>query len=378
MQKKEEKKPEETTAIQTGTFSQRFTRMVMKEFGDAQGGGLALTPYQQKLAQHMFIGIDKALTTLEANRIAKNMTKKQPITWANVNMNKLAIDSVNRIELGLDALIPNHIHPTPYWNSKLKKYDLDLAIGYAGKDYYKREMSINKPIDIIYELVYDTDEFEPLFKDANRKIESYNFKIKNAFKRGKVIGGFGYIIYDNPEKNKLVLVSLDQMNKAKDLAKTDTFWKAHPENMQLVVVVRRTTDALKVDPKKVNQAYAAVELDDNSREIAENANQIPLDIDDDVPEGRVFDAEYTETEKEQPKQEEAPEKGKIEPDTSFIKQVDQYIEIMGKDEVEKVLKTFKVKNPYDLPEEEQGAFIKKLKEVLEGGDSGKGKEGPGF
>ena len=291
--KQEEKKPEETTAIQTGTFSQRFTAMVIKEFGNYQGGNIALTPHQQRLAQHMFIGIDKALATQEAKRLSNEKDKRAPIVWSNINMTKLAIDAVHRVELGLDALIPNHIHPTPYFNKKTKKYDLDLAIGYVGKDYYKREMALEKPQDIIYQLVHETDEFEPLFKDATREVESYKFKIKNAFKRGKVIGGFGYISFEDPKKNRLILVSWDQMEKSRKAAKTDTFWKAHPDNMQLVVVVRRTTDAIKIDPKKVNPAYAAVELDDNEADINDNANQVPLDIDDD-DKNKAVDGEYTE------------------------------------------------------------------------------------
>jgi len=285
------------------SYSTRFTNMVVKEFG-GQVGKLELTPYQQILAKHLFIGIDKALTDLDAKRIKDGQTSKSPIVWTNINMQKLAIDSVHRIELGLDALIANHIHVIPYFNGKLKKYDLDLAVGYVGKDYYKREMSLEKPKDIIYRLVYETDDFVPFFKDKDNDVEIYKFTVKNPFKkRGQVIGGFGYIIYEDPTKNKLVVVTKDSMDKSKKLAKTNTFWASHEDNMQMVCIVRRTTAQLNVDPKKINLSYATVELDENAREIQENANQDFIDIlPEPEKEKEVTKPVVEEEKKEEPKQ----------------------------------------------------------------------------
>lgn len=255
------------------TMGSRFTNMVIREFQGQVGGELGMTREQQVLAQHLFIGIDKQLRDLEAKRIKANQTKRAPIVWANLNMEKLAMDAVHRIDLGLDALIPNHIHPVPYWNSKLLKYDLDLAVGYVGKDFYKRTMALDPPTNIIYELVYETDDFRPIKKDHENNVESYSFCIQNPFQRGPVVGGFGYIEYADPKKNKLVIVTKEDMIKSRKLAKSDAFWAAHEENMQMVVVVRRTTAFIKVDPRKVNASYSAVELDDNQPVIMANANQ---------------------------------------------------------------------------------------------------------
>ena len=293
------------------TYSQRFTAMVVREFG-SQVGTLELSPYQQVLAKHLFIGIDKALRDQEAKRV-KDGRDTMPLVWSNVNMQKLAIDAVHRIELGLDALIPNHIHMVPYWNKKLNKYDLDLAIGYVGKDYYKREMAIEKPVNIIYELVHETDTFKPLMKSATNEIESYEFAVNNAFQRGPVIGGFGYIMYEDPTKNKLVLVSKDSMNKSKGLAKTNTFWSAYEENMQMVVVVRRVTAELKVDPKKVNASYMAVEYDDNRAEIERSANQDVIDIEAETGESKQEEQKAAAPEKEkQPEKKEQAQEPKEE------------------------------------------------------------------
>ncbi|KKL15612.1 hypothetical protein LCGC14_2503850 [marine sediment metagenome] len=265
------------------TYSQRFTNVVVKEFGGTVGK-LSLTPLQERLAQHLFVAIDTQLKSLEVKRaLDKSKKDNAPIAWENINMNKLAIDSVHRIELGLDALIPNHIHPIPYWNKRLEKYDLSLDVGYVGKDYYKRKMALEPPLDIRYELVYSNDEFMPIKKSALSEVESYEFKIKNAFDRGEVVGGFGYISYTDPKKNTLVLVTKDDMEKSRKAAKSDAFWKPHPTQMQFVVLVRRTTAKINVDPEKVNASLMAVEMDETvqaaDRDIEENANKEALDID---------------------------------------------------------------------------------------------------
>lgn len=271
------------------TYSQRFTSMVVKEFGN-EVGTLALTPYQQRLAQHLFVAIDTQLKNLEAKRLDKGV-KGTEIVWANINMNKLAIDSVHRIELGLDALIPNHIHAIPYFNKRLKKYDLDLRIGYAGKDCYRRKVALDEPVDIIYELVYANDRFSPIKKSAASEVESYEFEISNPFDRGEVVGGFGYIIQENPKKNKLVIVTKVDFDKSKSKAQSDTFWKAHPIEMMYKTLIHRTTSKIAIDPEKVNASLMAVELDDTingaTLQIEDKANKELIDIEPEKPEGAL-------------------------------------------------------------------------------------------
>jgi len=248
------------------SHSVRFSNMVVREFS-SQVGVLQLSPYQQRLSQHMFVGIDAALKALAA----KQNKDAIPIEWANVNMPKLAIDAVHRVELGLDALIQNHVHVIPYLNGKTKKYDLDLRVGYVGKDCYKRKMSLNPPTDIIYQLVYGSDEFIPMMKSHLRKVETYEFNINSPFQRGEVVGGFGYIIYENPEENKLIMVSKADFDKSKKAAQSATFWNNHP------------LDKIQIDPEKVNKSFLEVELGEAeeaaARQIEEGANKETLDTD---------------------------------------------------------------------------------------------------
>ena len=280
MAKKEEKALQKVNP----TMSERFTSMVVREFGSTVGK-LQLDPYQQRLAQHLFVAVDNALKTLEAKRLDQG-GKGTPMVWSNINMEKLAIDAVHRIELGLDALIPGHVYPIPYYNRRLGKYDLDLRIGYVGKDYYRRKMAVEEPVDIIYELVHETDEFQPIKRSIENPIESFTFNVTNPFNRGKVIGGFGYIMYENPLKNSLVLVSKEDFDKSRAKAQSDQFWKQYEKEMQVKTLVHRVTSKLPVDPAKVNTSYMAVETDDaiteNEREIDEYADQDFIDIESSV------------------------------------------------------------------------------------------------
>lgn len=241
------------------TVSARFTDMVISEFTSSVGDVTKFDEEQRRLAQHLFIKIDASLNTLEAKRASDNSKRDNaPIVWANINMQKLALDAMHRIELGLDALCPNHIHPIPYFNSRLKKYDLDLRIGYAGKDYYRRKVALEPPKDIRYELVYSTDNFIVRKKDQNNQEETYTYEITNPFERGEILGGFGYLIYDDPTKNKLVLVTKKDFERSEKAGNRD-FWTKYPTEMRFKTIITRVTDRLQIDPKKVSASYAAVE-----------------------------------------------------------------------------------------------------------------------
>ena len=256
-------------------ISEQFTHSIIKEFGRTVGE-ISLTPYQRRLAQHLFIRIDNALRELEAKRTDKN---KAPIIWPNVNMQRLATDAMHRVELGLDALIPGHIWPIPYLNSTTGKYDLDLRIGYSGKDFYKRKMAVEPPMDIIYHLVHKNDLFKPIMRSAKNPIEGYEFEIANPFERGDVIGGFAYMVYEDPTKNRLILVTNADFKKSEARAQSKDFWTNYPEDMKYKTIVNRATKYLTVDPEKVNAAYMAAEREDEvidvemvKAEIKEHAN----------------------------------------------------------------------------------------------------------
>jgi len=256
--------------------SQMFTGAVLREMASIDNS-IQLSAYQKKLAEHLFIQIDTSLKELEAKRL-KDGKDSSPYLWANVNMQKLALSAMHRIELELDALIPGTIYPIPYWNGKLKKYDLDLRIGYIGADTYKRKFAIDPPKDIIYELVYSKDKFTVIKKGVDRDVESYRIDIESPFDRGEVVGGFGYIVHEDATKNKLVLVNKKEFDRAKAAGKSGgSFWSTWEDRMQEKTVVLRTLKHVKVDPARVNEGYLDAERDledqqDAETKIKEQAN----------------------------------------------------------------------------------------------------------
>lgn len=271
------------TSVQA-TQSERFLKNVETQFAAEAGAPMAFSDYEKTLAQHLFLKVDNVLKDMETKRLNATKPYGQPFTWQNVNMRKLSLDAVHRVQLGLDALVPNHIHPVPYFNKREGKYDLDLRVGYVGKAYYRQQVAVDVPVDIIYELVYSTDKFIPLKKSFSNEIESYEFEITNPFDRGEIIGGFGYLIYEDTRKNTLIMVSEKDFEKSRKAAQSDTFWSKHPVEMRYKTLVHRVTDKLTVDPKKVNAtAYAYVENQEEEtsvrREINEQANKELLDID---------------------------------------------------------------------------------------------------
>jgi recombination protein RecT len=167
---------------------------------------------------------------------------------------------MRRIEIGLDALIDNHISPIPYLNGKTGQYDLDLRIGYAGKDYYKRRYAIDPPKYPIYELVYSTDKFKPIMKSAKNPVETYEFEVTNPWDRGDIIGGFAYFVYDDETQNKLILVSAKEFERSRSQGNAD-FWTKNPTEMRYKTIVNRAMAKLHADPEKTPASYHIIEAE---------------------------------------------------------------------------------------------------------------------
>jgi len=249
------------------TQSGRFTDMVMKEFQAATDTSVNLSAPQKRLAQHLFIKMDAAFKELEVKRGYNNKKKNDPpITWENMNLQKLSLDAMHRIELGLDALIENHISIIPYLNSRSKKYDVDLRIGYSGKDYYRRKFAIDEPEKIVYQIVYDTDVLTFTPQDSNNDVESYTFEVPEPLDRGKVVGGFGYIVFKDKTRNKFIPVSMAEITRIESGSPTDKFWGPYRDRMIYKTIVNIVTHGRNIptDPEKVNASYFVVENDENS------------------------------------------------------------------------------------------------------------------
>ena len=291
--------------------AERFTSKVMKEFGSTVGE-IQVTDYQRQLVQGYFIAIDRALKSAEEERLRKNEKNKDhekydnnlPVTWGNVNLNDLALDVVHYARMGLDMMQENHLFPIPYKNNKTGKYDMTLMPGYNGIQYIAEKYAVEPPLAVTVELVYSTDTFRPIKKSAENRVENYEFAINNAFDRGEIIGGFGYIEFADPVKNKLVIMTKKDIEKRKPKYASANFWGGKQkvwdngkqvdqetdgwyEEMCLKTIKREIYSAKHIprDPKKIDDNYQYMKM--REARIAEleaqdiidaNANGMVIDV----------------------------------------------------------------------------------------------------
>ncbi len=284
--------------------SKRFEEKIVAEFSGGVGN-LQLSDFQRQLIQGYFIGIDRALAKAEEERLRKNKNNKDhkydndlPVTWANVNMSDLARDLVQMARIGLDMMQKNHLSPIPYKNNKAEKYDIVLMKGYNGIAYEAMKYALDVPTSVTVELVYSTDKFRVLKKGRDVPYDSYEFEVTEPFDRGELKGGFGYIEFGNPTKNRLVFMSRKDIEKRKPQYASANFWggeqKIWENGKQITVetegwydemcyktLVREVYSEKNIprDPAKIDDAYRHAKLREAEfaaieakAEIVENAN----------------------------------------------------------------------------------------------------------
>ena len=269
--------------VSTGEISARFMNDVIREYG-ATVGAPNLNGYQQRLIQGYFIGIDRALAEAEVRR-AERKPHDPPINWQTINTPALFIDVVNCVRLGLDMAQPNHVYAIPYLNGKTGLYDVTLMEGYAGIAYVAQKYAADPPKNVVIQLVYSTDTFKPHMRDAVNQMETYEFTITNPFSRGNLVGGFGYIEYDDPRKNRLIMMSKADMDKRKPERTSAQFWGKWNDEMYLKTLVRHVYSERYIprDPMKLDDAYQQMKLREiqfaameAEMEVSANANKGPL------------------------------------------------------------------------------------------------------
>ena len=267
--------------------SEAFTNKVLKEFGSSVAGSLQVTDYQRQLIQGYFIATDRALKMAEEKRVSKNANNKDhkwdnpdPINWNTVDLNALALDVMYYARMGLDMMQDNHLSAIPFKDNNrqaktgTKIYTVNLMPGYNGIQYIAGKYALDKPLSVTVELVYSTDTFKPVKKNRENRIESYDFEINNAFDRGEIVGGFGYIEYEEPTKNKLIIMTMKDIMKRKPERASGEFWGGKRkvwengkqvevetegwfEEMCLKTIKREVYSAKHMprDPKKIDDAY---------------------------------------------------------------------------------------------------------------------------
>ncbi len=313
-------------AVAQPTQSERFTMAVMKEF-TANAGDVQLTNFQRKLIQNYFIKLDMTLKENEVKRISKSEQYRDPLEfiWKNVNMSQLALDVVAYSSIGLDPLQDNHINLIPYKNKKTNQFDIGFIIGYEGMKIKAVKYGFEVPDDVIVELVYSNDVFKSHKKNKDNQVESYTFDIVNDFDRGEVIGGFYYHVFrSNPEKNRLKVMTMKDINKRIPKNASPEFWGGEKkkwnsdeveqidgwyEEMVEKMLKRAAYNSITIDSEKIDDHLVkmmqaeSLSLNGSDQtllqvksEIANNANKQELGFSD----AQVIDIPHTEEKKSDP------------------------------------------------------------------------------
>ncbi|WP_427112974.1 recombinase RecT [Megasphaera sueciensis] len=285
------------------SLSIRFQQQVLKEFTN-NIGQIRVTDYQKQILQGYFIRIDRTLTNSEEERVRKNDANRDhkydnllPYSWSNVNVRDLCMDVVHYAQLGLDMMQDNFLFPIPYKNNKENCYDITLMIGYMGKRYIALKYALDKPTNVTVEIVHKADTFKPIMKSRSNPVESYEFDIENPFDRGEIIGAFGYIEYEDPKKNELVMMSMADILKRKPKYASANFWggslkvwkkekqieeqkEGWLEEMCQKTMMREVYSPkhILIDPKKIDDSYQYMKQQEQRLNAANDEVQQAIEI----------------------------------------------------------------------------------------------------
>lgn len=287
--------------VAQASASERFTSMVMQQYQQITNSKVELSRQEQRLIRNYFIMIDQTLKKAEEDRARKGK-ESLPCTWANVNLQQLAVDLAHYARIGLDMAEDNHLFPIPYKDNKAGNYNVTLMEGYNGIRYQAEKYALDPFKSVTTEVIFSKDIFKPIKKDSRHTIEGYEFDVPTPFDRGDLVGVFGYIEYEDSGKNKLVMFTRSDVEKRKPKYASAEFWGGEkmvwkdgkqvattldgwaPE-MWLKTMKREIYSSKHIprDPNKIDESYQYVRQREQAyvdiaieAEVAEKANQAPV------------------------------------------------------------------------------------------------------
>jgi recombination protein RecT len=277
--------PVTTPAKKDLSASERFTGMVMNEYKSIAGDTFKFTDKERRLISGYFIAIDQALAAAELKR---NTEKNNlPYSWQTINLPALAKDLAHYARIGLDMSSKNHLFPIPYRDTKNNRYTMTLIPGYEGIRYQALKYALTPPESITVECIYEADTFKVYKKDRNNPIESYEFTVNDPFKRGKLMGVFGYLEFAQESMNKLLVFTTADVMKRKPKYASTEFWEGWTSEMYEKTMIRAicADKYIPRDPAKIDESYAFIRAREEQyaeeaveAEVLENGNGRPLEL----------------------------------------------------------------------------------------------------
>lgn len=262
-------------------LANRFTQKVLSCYGIV-ADKKDVTEKEKKLISGYFVKVDDSL-------------KEQGITWKELEqqglLNDLALSMANKAVLGLDMRIDNHLNIIPSKNKKTGKITIKTITGYKGEIHKVKQFAVIPPLDIVTELVYETDDFAPIKKSDG---DSYTFSIKNPFNRGKIVGGFAYIKFENSTLNRIFTMSVEEILSRKPyyVKDDDNFWSKYPEAMYKKTLAKEACKSIDLDVNKIEKIRSAVnfERQEQLEQERKESNEI---AEENTAKGEVIDVDYS-------------------------------------------------------------------------------------
>jgi recombination protein RecT len=278
--------------VDASSPSARFTNLVRKEYENGSND-LKLSQSQERLIQSYFVKLDSVLKENESKRLKTPEQKRDQTSfdWKNVNLEKLAQDCVALSSVGLDPAQPNHVFAIPYKNGTTGKFDIGWILGYRGIELKAMKFGLDIPLDVVVELVHENDLFQIRKKDMNNRVESYILDVKNPFDRGAVVGGFYYMRFQDETKNRVVPMSLKDIEKRKPKYASSEFWGGEKdvwkdgkkqgkeqvegwfEEMAYKTVYRAAYNSITIDSQKITDQFVRTEqIESDTKSAIEDAS----------------------------------------------------------------------------------------------------------
>lgn len=272
----EEKKNNEKKSLVT-----RFTTSVVSAFTDI--AKVQVTEKQKTIIANYYVKLNEMLVS-------------QNIPWQKIKMNDLALTLAHMAKLNLDMSL-GHLSFIPFNNYKEGTVTLAPVISAGGYEYIAKEYGVEKINHVTVELVYATDKFLMIKKDANHNSDSYTFEVANPFNRGNVVGGFGYLEFEDETKNKIITMSVEEILKYKPAKAKEEFWSGeNAKRMYEKTIAKQLLKRVVLDPDKVNDIQSTFKVIDE-KDMDYNAEIAKEEVNENLGTGEVIDIDYTPVEK---------------------------------------------------------------------------------
>lgn len=274
-------KKSETTENKTElSIAQRFTNAVVKAYGDV-ARGIEVTPKEMKLISNYYIKLDEMIKNPD--------TKIQ--NWKQVRLPELANTLAHMAKLNLDMSL-GQFSCTPFKHGETGTYDLVPVISKDGYWFIAKTYGITPPKRFVVELVYESDSFSIIKRDATHPCDEYTFSVTNPFNRGKIIGGFGYLEFEDKTNNFILAMSEEEILKYKPKYAKDSFWGGeNKKKMYEKTIAKQLLKRVALDPNKVNlvqDSFKKIEAEELNYTCSESKEV----IDNNMCSGEIVDIEF--------------------------------------------------------------------------------------